>query len=38
MLSKLLWEIQQLTDAMSVWKEDEGFPEAIFMAFTVILR
>jgi hypothetical protein len=33
MLSKLLWEIQRLMDAMSVWKDNEIFPEPIFMAF-----
>jgi hypothetical protein len=31
MLSKLIWEIQRLTDAMSVW--NDKFPEPIFMAF-----
>src|ERR1700683_2706025 len=31
---KLAWELQHLTDSMSVWKEDEGaYPEPVFRAF-----
>ena len=26
MLAKLLWEIRELTDAMSVWVDNEEFP------------
>jgi hypothetical protein len=33
MLSKLLWEIRELTDVMSVWTENEEFPVPIFIAF-----
>ena len=33
MLSKLFWEIEGLSNAMSVWKDNEQFPEAIFRAF-----
>jgi hypothetical protein len=33
MLAKLLWEISELTGAMSVWKDNEEFPVPIFMAF-----
>jgi hypothetical protein len=32
-LSKLMWELQHLTTSMSVRKENEGFPEAVFRAF-----
>lgn len=37
MLAKLLWEIRELTDAMSVWVENEEFPVAIFIAFNAVV-
>src|ERR1700674_5774671 len=37
MLSKLLWEIRELTDAMSVWVDNEEFPVAIFIAFNAVV-
>ena len=37
MLAKLLWEIDQLTNEMSVWKDNEPFPAAIFMAFNAVV-
>jgi hypothetical protein len=33
MVAKLLWEIRELTSAMSVWVDNEEFPVAIFTAF-----
>jgi hypothetical protein len=37
LLAKLLWEIQCLTDAMSVWVDNEAFPVAIFTAFNAVV-
>jgi hypothetical protein len=37
MLAKLLWEIRELTDAMSVWVDNEEFPVAIFIAFNAVV-
>lgn len=37
MLAKLLWEIRELTDAMSVWVGSEEFPVAIFIAFNAVV-
>jgi hypothetical protein len=37
MLAKLLWEIQELTTAMSVWVDNEPFPVAIFIAFNAVI-
>jgi hypothetical protein len=33
MLSKLLWEIRELTSVMSVWADNDEFPVPIFIAF-----
>jgi hypothetical protein len=37
MVAKLLWEIRELTTAMSVWVDNEEFPVPIFMAFNAIV-
>ncbi len=37
MLAKLLWEIRELTDAMSVWEDNEAFPKAVFIAFNAVV-
>jgi hypothetical protein len=37
MLAKLLWEIRDLTKAMSVWVDNEEFPVAVFMAFNAVV-
>jgi hypothetical protein len=37
MLAKLLWEIRELTQAMSVWVDNEEFPVAIFVAFNAVV-
>jgi hypothetical protein len=37
MLAKLLWEIDELTTAMSVWEDNEPFPVAIFTAFNAVV-
>lgn len=37
MLAKLLWEIRQLTEAMSVWVDNEEFPIAIFIGFNAVV-
>jgi hypothetical protein len=37
MLAKLLWEIHELTEAMSVWVDNEAFPKAIFIAFNAVV-
>lgn len=37
LLAKLLWEIQQLTLAMSVWEDNEQFPKAVFIAFNAVV-
>lgn len=37
MLAKLLWEIRDLTTAMSVWVDNEEFPVAIFIAFNAVV-
>jgi hypothetical protein len=37
MLAKLLWEIDHLTHEMSVWKDNEPFPAAVFMAFNAVV-
>jgi len=37
MLAKLLWEVGELTDAMSVWVDNEEFPKAIFIAFNAVV-
>jgi hypothetical protein len=33
MLSKLFWEVQELMQSQSVWKENDSFPTPIFFAF-----
>jgi hypothetical protein len=33
MWAKLAWELQHLTDCMSVWVDNGGYPEPIFRAF-----
>jgi hypothetical protein len=33
MWHKLVWELQYLTDSMSVWVDDGGYPEPVFRAF-----
>jgi len=37
MIAKLLWEVSELTDAMSVWVDNEEFPKAIFIAFNAVV-
>ena len=37
MLAKLLWEIRDLTSAMSAWVDNEEFPVAIFIAFNAVV-